>query len=84
MIEPMYWVRHRRYAAWSINQWRFFGWVVLGKGLLWRVGPAVFYQLQPRQTVAVLTIEAQMRVKKPIAKSTSPTGQTPHLPDPPP
>jgi hypothetical protein len=82
MIEPMYWVRHRRYAAWSINQWRFFGWVVLGKGLLWRVGPAVFYQLQPRQPVAVLTIEAQMRVKKPIAKSTSPTGQTPHSLDP--
>jgi hypothetical protein len=23
MIEPMYWVQHRRYAAWSLNQWRF-------------------------------------------------------------
>lgn len=78
MIEPMYWVQHRRYAAWSLNQWRFFGWVVVGRDWAWRVGPALFYQVQPRQTLFLLTTEVQTRIKKPTSRSTSPPDQTPH------
>ncbi len=78
-VEPMYWTAHRRYAAPSINQWRFFMWALRRWGAFqWRIGPALFYQLQPRQTVLLITADVQSRIKKPTAKGTSPPDQTPH------
>ncbi len=78
-IEPMYWLSHRCYAPWTVNQWRFFGMGTL-RGARWtlRAGPALFYQVQPRETQLVLVLELQSRIKKPTAKSISPPDQTLH------
>ncbi len=81
-LEPMYWWRHLRYTRGSVNQWRFFVWGVWEGRLSWRMGPAVFFQIQPRQPLTVLTIETQTRIRKPTARSTSPPDQTPHSLDP--